>query len=223
MALKVPKPEGVEELKREVESLHHLSHPNVVQILGMVYGRAKGGDKQHWAMALEWCDLDLAKLLYEPERADPDDAYKPLTSMCELMEQIAHGLTYIHEQGRPHLDLKPDNILLGRAPSEQHESKHVYIAKLADFGMTFEDDAPATAQASDQLQRTHSPSANGGGSPADKDAIVPFGTWEYLSPECWKRKYGKPGCASDIFSLGLLVWEMQTTLTTALMKTEKSR
>jgi serine/threonine protein kinase len=209
IALKVPKQEGVAELKGEVESLAQLAHENVVQVLGMVYGKTPGsGEEKHWAMALEWCDLDLTKLLYEPELADPDGTYKPLASMCELMEQIAHGLTYIHEQGRPHLDLKPDNILLTRAPSGQHQFKHVYIAKLADFGMTYQDDAPATAQASDQLQRTHSPSANGGGSPADKDAIVPFGTWEYLSPECWKRKYGKPRAASDIFSLGLLMWEM---------------
>eukprot|EP01044_Picomonas_judraskeda_P031228 COSAG03_NODE_11566_length_586_cov_1.207392_1_plen_157_part_10 len=84
----------------------------------------------------------------------------------------------------------------------------MYIAKLADFGMTYQDDAPATAPASAQLQRTNSPSACVGESPIDEDAIVPFGTWEYLSPECWKRKYGKPSCASDIFSFGMLMWEM---------------
>ena len=29
-----------------------------------------------------------------------------------------------------------------------------------------------------------------------------------MSPECWKRKYGEPCCASDIFSLGMMMWEM---------------
>eukprot|EP01043_Picozoa_sp_COSAG02_P120329 COSAG02_NODE_57078_length_282_cov_0.836066_2_plen_53_part_01 len=29
-----------------------------------------------------------------------------------------------------------------------------------------------------------------------------------MSPECWKRKYGNPHAASDIFSFGLMMWEM---------------
>eukprot|EP01044_Picomonas_judraskeda_P022316 COSAG03_NODE_5514_length_1231_cov_2.052120_1_plen_409_part_11 len=79
IALKVPKQEGVAELKGEVESLAHLAHPKVVQILGMVYGKTKGsGEEKHWAMALEWCESTLTKLLYEPELADPDGLYTPL-------------------------------------------------------------------------------------------------------------------------------------------------
>lgn len=42
----------------------------------------------------------------------------------------------------------------------------------------------------------------------DENKIAPYGTWEYMAPECWKRKYGKPGFASDIFSFGLMLWEM---------------
>ena len=182
MALKVPKAAGVVELKGEVESLHRLSHPNVVQILGMLYGKTKGsGEEKHWAMALEWCGSDLTKLLYKPKAADPDGTYKPLTQMCELMEQIAQGLVYIHGEGNPHFDLKPDNILLASDGSGK------FVPKLADFGMTFVD-----VEASVK----------------DKDSIAPVGTWEYLAPECWKRKYGNPGFASDIFSFGMMLWEM---------------
>ena len=54
VALKVPKKEGIEELKGEVESISKLSHLNVVQILGMLSGRSKGSDDDNWMMALEW-------------------------------------------------------------------------------------------------------------------------------------------------------------------------
>ena len=37
MVVKVPKEDGVAELKTEVESLGKLEHENVVQILGMAY------------------------------------------------------------------------------------------------------------------------------------------------------------------------------------------
>ena len=57
--------------------------------------------------------------------------------------------------------------------------------KLADFGMTFDDR-----------------------SKPDPNKIIPFGTWEYMAPECWKRKLGEPGFASDVFSFGMMLWEM---------------
>ena len=38
MAVKVPKPEGVAELKAEVEALSKLAHENIVAILGMTQG-----------------------------------------------------------------------------------------------------------------------------------------------------------------------------------------
>ena len=209
IAVKVPKPEGVQELTDEVKSLSHLCHRNVVQILGMSFGKTKGGDDTHWMMMLEFADSTLTALLYDPAQADPDGMYAQPKEMCELVEQIVAGLVYIHGEGVQHLDIKPDNILLARDPAAAGK----YVAKLADFGMQYQDDElTAKTQSSSecaQLQRTASPSASGGDAAVpDDDAIVPFGTWEYLSPECWKRKYGKPSTASDIFSLGLMMWEM---------------
>ena len=46
---------------------------------------------------------------------------------------------------------------------------------------------------------------HGGGDPPVERV---FGSFEYMSPECWKREYGTPSAASDIFSLGLVMWEM---------------
>ena len=214
---------GVEDLKREIESLHRLTHKNIVQILGMVHSKTPGsGDKKHWTMALEWCETTLAALLHpDPDGGapdpDPDGVYKSPAQMCELLEGIAQAVVYIHSQDRPHLDIKPNNVLLARDRATQHQSKTRYIAKLADFGMAYQDDAPAAAPAGAELQRQSGPerrgrwgrttdvSARGGGDPPVERV---FGSFEYMSPECWKREYGTPSAASDIFSLGLVMWEM---------------
>ena len=192
-AVKVPKQQGVDELRGEVESLHRLSHVNVVQILGMMHGKTPdSGDGEHWAMALEWCDSDLTKLLYESQTADPSGAYTTMAQMCELIEDIANGLVYIHEQQKPHLDLKPDNVLLAKGVGGR------YVAKLADFGMAYVDE---TVQFDGESQTTGKSTAPKAPQTADLDKIVPFGTWEYLSPECWKRKYGEPSFTGRVSAL----------------------
>ena len=50
IVVKVPKKEGVAELKGEVESLGKLDHENVVLILGMAFCMHKGSDDPQWSM-----------------------------------------------------------------------------------------------------------------------------------------------------------------------------
>ena len=226
VAMKVPKPSGVEELRGEVESLGGLtrnhtsilpllvivgtlmtrmlvfSDSNVVQILGMTKGPEPDGSTA-WMMALEWCQSDLSRILYETS----DEGYErySLELMVDLAEQIAMALVYIHGEGKAHLDIKPENVLVVTEGGR-------YVGKLADFGMAYTDDdevaasAAASTGGSGSATRTQEPQA--ADSTAALDKIVPYGTWEYLAPEGWKRKYGKPGFASDIFSFGLMLWEM---------------
>jgi hypothetical protein len=42
---------------------------------------------------------------------------------------------------------------------------------------------------------------------AGEDTQV-YGTFEYMSPECYHRNYGQPCFASDVFSFALVVWEL---------------
>eukprot|EP01046_Picozoa_sp_COSAG06_P021229 COSAG06_NODE_1586_length_9011_cov_83.566652_3_plen_866_part_00 len=185
VAMKVPKPGGVDELRGEVESLGSLVHDNVVQILGMTEGPAPGTEL-NWQMSLEFCDTDILKLVYRKEPTAKDPAgmlYAEYSSatwvalMVDFAQQIAAGLVYIHGCNRPHLDLKPENVLLARG----HDEK--LVPKLADFGMAY--DAAADAMCNQV-----------------------YGTWEYMPPECLEREHGEPGLPSDIFSFGLMVWEM---------------
>ena len=36
----------------------------------------------------------------------------------------------------------------------------------------------------------------------------PYGTAEYMPAECWQEKYGAPDQASDVFSFGVLLWDI---------------
>ena len=57
-----------------------------------------------------------------------------------------------------------ENVLLATAG-------HGFVGKLADFGMTYSDDAAPEAAAEREQVQT-----------ADDDAVAPYGTWEYMSP-----------------------------------------
>jgi hypothetical protein len=80
--------------------------------------------------------------------------------------------------------LKCENILLAKS-----DDRVGYVCKLADFGMVYE--APTTVDVQEQ---------------AGQGQV--YGTYEYMPPECYQRQYGEPCFASDIFSFGLMLWEM---------------
>jgi serine/threonine/tyrosine protein kinase RAD53 len=126
MELGVAAARGCRRAKGEVESLGKLSHENVVQICGMTEGPEPNGTEA-WQMALEFCESDAMKLLYDKD--DEVFASYGLDLMVDLAQQILQGLCYIHGEGVTHLDLKPENVLLTK------NDEGGWVAKLADFGM----------------------------------------------------------------------------------------
>lgn len=95
---------------------------------------------------------------------------------------ILRGLSFIHEKGYVHCDLKPDNILLVPITGGKFE----FRAKIGDFGLAKRD----------KLSK--------------KRKIEPYcrGTLMYLSPETVVD--GVQNAPSDIWALGCMVLEMMT-------------
>ena len=75
----------------------------------------------------EYAESDLKLLLHGADQKDVEKqkrsetwismqaevtASYSLELMAELAEQILSGLVYIHGEDQPHLDIKPENILL---------------------------------------------------------------------------------------------------------------
>ncbi|MBX7219244.1 MAG: protein kinase [Blastocatellia bacterium] len=101
--------------------------------------------------------------------------------VARIVRQLGDILTAVHKEGIFHRDLKPENIML-QTLSGGHEQ-----AKLIDFGIA-KIEEPRSAEKS--------------------SAVLLAGTLSYMAPEQIER--GQTSAASDIFALGVIVYEMIT-------------
>src|SRR5204863_8391118 len=106
-----------------------------------------------------------------------------LRARLELMLPVCHAVQHAHQKGLIHRDIKPSNVLV--AEYDNHA-----VPKVIDFGV-----AKATAQ---KL--------------TDRTMFTEFGqvvgTVEYMSPEQAKFNQLDIDTRSDIYSLGVMLYEL---------------
>jgi serine/threonine protein kinase len=106
----------VADVQNEIRAITKLcdgSHANIIKILR--HGELP--DSSHAFIDMELCDFNLedfvkSMLCVARARASSQSSRQQRAlEMWDIMHQIADGLTFIHEKGEVHRDLKPQNGL----------------------------------------------------------------------------------------------------------------
>jgi serine/threonine protein kinase len=166
---------------REAEIAAKLVHRNLVSLIDFDVTRSG------W-MFLVFELVDGAAIAEHAER------FGDVPWALEILEQLVDGLHALHAGGIVHRDLKPANVLLGRDG----------VVKITDFGLSTlrADDVPAVLDQADTLD------ANAAANAALTRTGAIMGTPLYMAPELGGRGSKAASAASDVFSFGVLAYEM---------------
>ncbi len=161
----VTDPTFIDRFQREARAMAKLQHPNIVVIYD-------AGRQAPWLYI-------VMELITGGNLRQRMTTSMSMAEATHIFRDIAEALTYAHERGIIHRDVKPVNVLLDTSRPQPYPR-----AVLSDFGIA------KVLQSSSNLTRT------GAG----------VGTPEYMSPEQCK---GQPVDArTDIYALGVLLYEM---------------
>jgi len=190
VALKVPRaevqvtPELRTRFRLEAMAAAGLDHPNIVP----VYEAGEEGSVCFITSA--YCPgTTLAAWLRR--RSGP----VPYNMAAGLVATLAEAVEHAHGRGVLHRDLKPSNVLLeAPATGETAADGSELVPRITDFGLAkLLDAVPAE-------DSTANPTVTG----------VILGTPSYMAPEQAEGRAGAVGPAADIYSLGVILYEVLT-------------
>ncbi|MEW6253416.1 MAG: serine/threonine-protein kinase [Planctomycetota bacterium] len=187
VAAKLPtEAEYVRYLQREGVVVHGIRHPNIVRVIGLD----------------PFCETPylLMELVKGPSLRDLLREHPkglPIPTVLLILRGLLKALAAAHEANVVHRDLKPGNVLLnldGRPLGELATDD----VKVGDFGLGFSnaDTLRSMVEQSASIER-------------DRQSSEIAGTLVYMAPEL-REGTQNPGPRSDLYSLGVVLFEMLT-------------
>ncbi len=175
--------------EREAQTLARLKHPGIAAI----YESGRTEEGQHFfAMELVRGET-LAQHL--GRRVEPAHAVgEELRYRLRLMQHLCEAVAYAHQRGVIHRDLKPANVLVAResAPASGSQSQAAAEIKILDFGLARITDVDVAV------------------STILTDVGAVQGTIPYMSSEQIRGNPDEIDLRTDVYSLGVLMYEMLT-------------
>ena len=164
--------EAVGRFEREMRAIGRLDHPAIVRASDA--GEFEG---THF-LAMDFVNgIDLGKVVRLTGPLSIPDA-------CEVIRVTATGLSYAHEQGLIHRDVKPSNIMLALS-----ENGDVVSVKLLDLGLAL---FGAASEAVDDFTTVGQL----------------MGTLDYMAPE--QADHSRVTATADVYSLGATLFKLLT-------------
>ncbi len=200
LALKVAKEEFQDALVAESDFLRRFDHPNIVRIFPLAgYHRPVYAARERFSFGWGWyytMELLSGKPLERHLTSTTSSLFRSrsrkgrrlsLLRTLGIARQLTAALEHIHERSVINLDIKPSNVLLRRRRFNFLRESTPQVA-LCDFGISRDLRHP-------------------------RAGLLGVATPEYVSPEQTSelgRHHQRLDARSDIFSLGILLYEMLT-------------
>jgi serine/threonine-protein kinase len=179
------RPQRVARFVAEAKLTARLEHPHVVPVHALHHD----GEGAPWLVMKRVHGKTLREVVAEAERAPSEPAHS-VPALVGLFLPIGRALAHAHARGVVHRDLKPENVMVG-------EHGQVYVM---DWGLG------RTADGTD-LPAQDLPWQVGEGLTQEGASL---GTPGYQSPEQARGDLPLVGPASDVWSLGAILYELLT-------------
>ena len=186
--------------RRELQNLHNLKHPNIIQILDYL------NNKNTNYIILEYCNGgnlgEYVKKYINKNKAPLNEFF-----IQKLLRQIAPALQYMHSKNIIHRDIKLENILLNfnNYPNIPKNGKAPQPLKFSEKSLNKDFSAKITGLnfSKDLIQ--------------DNMGSTILGSPLYMSPDMVERLDDKStkkyNTSADLWSLGVITYELLTGTT----------
>lgn len=178
----------------EAEITGRLEHPGVVPVYS--FGAYADGRPFYAMRLIKGVSFTEAIERFHAEATGGRFRSREFRGLLNRLIDVCNALEYAHSRGVLHRDLKPDNVMLGKYGE----------TLVVDWGLAKILNRPDAHTRSDEP--TLQPSS-GGDSGATQMGVV-LGTPQYMSPEQAEGRVGELGPASDVYSLGAMLYTLLT-------------